>query len=197
VGRDARFQADGFTEIGEEQMMLRRFPVAVAATALALSLTAHAPKAEDAPLGQIAEQLKTALSDAPVQVTQEVVAIVITSGADAMFPEGGHLIAANSPVLSKMLPALSQLRNTRIVVGGYTDNTPIGPQLQQRGISDNLDLSARRAVSVVNFLISHGVNPNLVSAQAFGETHPVAPNNTSEGRAKNRRVDITLTGDGT
>jgi hypothetical protein len=41
-----------------------------------------------------------------------------------------------------------------------------------------------------------GVNPNL-SAQCFGETHPIAPNDTPEGKAKNRRVNITLTGDGT
>jgi flagellar motor protein MotB len=80
-------------------------------------------------------------------------------------------------------------------VGGYTDNVPIGPQLQAT-ISVNLDLSARRAVSVINYFISHGVKPGLISAQAFGETNPVAPDDAPEGRAKNRRVDITLTGDG-
>ena len=96
-----------------------------------------------------------------------------------------------------MLPTLSKLENTKIVVEGYTDNVPISEELKTKGVSNNLDLSAERAVSVANYLISHGVKPDLISAQAFGETHPVAANDTPEGRAKNRRVDITLTGDGT
>ena len=81
------------------------------------------------------------------------------------------------------------------LVGGYTDNATVGQQLQSMGVSNNLDLSCKRAASVVVYLASKGVNPNL-SAQCFGETHPVAPNDTREGKAKNRRVNITLTGDG-
>jgi outer membrane protein OmpA-like peptidoglycan-associated protein len=50
---------------------------------------------------------------------------------------------------------------------------------------------------VVVYLVSKGVKPSLLSAQCFGETHPVAPNDTADGKAKNRRVDITLSGDGT
>ena len=70
------------------------------------------------------------------------------------------------------------------------------PELQAAGISDNLDLSAKRAVSVANYLTSHGVKPDLVSVHALGESHPAASNDTAEGRAKNCRVEITLTGDG-
>ena len=178
-------------------MLLGKFPIAVAATTLALSLAVHASPAADGQLNQAADQLMTALEGDPVQFSQRVVSVTLTSGADAMFPSGGWQIPSDAPLLNKMLPTLSKLRNTRIVVGGYTDNTPIGQQLQGMGISDNLDLSAKRAVSVASYLISHGVNPNLVSAQAFGESHPIASNDTPEGRAKNRRVDITLTGDGT
>jgi chemotaxis protein MotB len=75
-----------------------------------------------------------------------------------------------------MLPTLSKLQNTKIVVAGYTDNVPVGAELKGKGVSNNLDLS---------------------SAHAFGETDPVASNDTPEGQAKNRRVDILLTGDGT
>jgi len=89
------------------------------------------------------------------------------------------------------------MRNTLIVVEGYTDNVPVGPELQAAGISNNLDLSAKRAVSVANYLTARGVKPDLVSAQAFGASHPATSNDTPEGRAKNRRVEITLTGDGT
>ena len=106
-------------------------------------------------------------------------------------------IPSDLPVLNKMVPILSKLQNTKIVVRGYTDNTPVGPQLQKMGIANNLDLSNKRATSVVNYLASHGVNPNLLSAQGFGDANPVASNDTPDGQARNRRVDIVLTGDGT
>jgi chemotaxis protein MotB len=68
--------------------------------------------------------------------------------------------------------------------------------LQRAGIADNLDLSSRRAASVVTFLTSKGVNPNILSAKGFGATHPVAPNDTPQGRAQNRRIEIVLEGSG-
>ena len=114
-----------------------------------------------------------------------------------MFPSGGWQVPSNVPLLDKMLPTLSKLQNTKIVVGGYTDNVPVGAELQAKGVSNNLDLSAERAVAIANYLTSHGVKADLVSAHAFGETDPVASNDTPEGRAKNRRIDIMLAGDGT
>jgi chemotaxis protein MotB len=178
--------------------MIRRFPlVAIAATTLALSLTASASMAGDGQLGQVAEELKTGLAADPVEVTQKVGSVTLTSSADAMFPSGGWQIPANAPLLDKMLPTLSKLQNTKIVVGGYTDNVPVGAELQAKGVSSNLDLSAERAVAIANYLTSHGVKADLVSAHGFGENDPVASNDTPEGRAKNRRVDITLAGDGT
>ena len=59
-----------------------------------------------------------------------------------------------------------------------------------------LDLSARRAMSVVRYLVAHGVDANVLSAQAFGAMNPVAPNDSPDGQAKNRRVEIMLIGDG-
>ena len=82
------------------------------------------------------------------------------------------------------------------MVYGYTDNTPVGPELQRQGIPDNLVLSTRRAATVANFLISQGVNPNIVSAKGVGDTRPVAPNDTPQGRAQNRRIEITVQGPG-
>ena len=95
-----------------------------------------------------------------------------------------------------MMPTLSKFGTTKIVVRGYTDNVPIGQPLQTAGVIDNLDLSARRAMSVVRYLVAHGVNSNILSAQAFGQTNPVASNDTPDGQAKNRRVEIMLIGDG-
>jgi chemotaxis protein MotB len=57
-------------------------------------------------------------------------------------------------------------------------------------------LSQKRADNVRQFMISRGVNPRLVSAQGFGEKDPVASNDTPQGQAQNRRVELTLAGSG-
>jgi chemotaxis protein MotB len=173
--------------------MIRRSALLLAAGVFALVLTGCASSR----LNSLANDLRNALVGAPVVVTQQEGSIIVTSSADYMFPSGGWQIPSDSPVLNKMVPILSKLQNTKIVVRGYTDNTPVGPQLQKMGIANNLDLSNKRATSVVNYLASHGVNPNLLSAQGFGDANPVASNDTPEGQARNRRVDIVLTGDGT
>jgi chemotaxis protein MotB len=149
-------------------------------------------------LSALASDLRTALVGSPVVVAQQNdTSIILTSSADYMFPSGGWQIPADSPVLNRIAPILARLQNTKIVVSGYTDNTPVGPQLQRMGVADNQALSVKRATSVVDYLAGHGVNPNLLSAQGFGEANPVVSNDTPQGRARNRRVDITLIGNGT
>jgi len=177
--------------------MNRRLAATLAAGILALTVSACAGMMGGGQLSKDADELRTALAGYPVVMMQQGDTLTISSNADAMFPSGGWQLAPGAPVLSKMVPVLSSLKNTKIVVGGYTDNVPVGQPLMNMGISNNLALSSKRAESVVNYLASQGVNPNLMSAQGFGDTHPVASNDTPEGRAKNRRVDIVLTGDGT
>jgi len=77
-------------------------------------------------------------------------------------------------------------RADKIMITGHTDNV---------GASDyNMKLSQRRAEAVRAYLISIGVDPNKIVATGAGETKPIAENNTQEGRAKNRRVEIEVTG---
>jgi chemotaxis protein MotB len=116
---------------------------------------------------------------------------------DVLFPEGGYqLSASGKQALNQYVPKLQSLQNAKVVVYGYTDNLPVGPPLQRAGVANNIDLSSRRADNVVAYLISQGVNPNIVSAKGFGDTHPVASNDTPDGRAKNRRIEIVLEGPG-
>ena len=173
--------------------MIRRSALLLAAGAFALALTGCATDH----LNDLSNNLKSALAGSPVVVTQQTGSILLTSSSDYMFPSGGWQIPSDSPILNRMVPILSSLHNTKIVVSGYTDNTPVGPQLQRMGVANNLDLSTKRADSVVSYLASHGVNPNLLSAQGFGDANPVVSNDTPQGRSRNRRVDITLIGDGT
>jgi chemotaxis protein MotB len=116
---------------------------------------------------------------------------------DLLFPEGGYeLSAAGQAALSQYVPQMKSAQNIKIVVYGFTDNAPVGPALQRAGVADNLDLSSRRAATVAAFLTSQGVNPNILSAKGFGATHPIAPNDTPQGRAQNRRIEIVLEGPG-
>ena len=96
--------------------MIRRFPLAIAGTILVLSLSASASTAADAQIGQVAEQLRTALAGDPVQVTQKAGSVTLTSSADTMFPSGGWQVPSTVPVLDKTLPTLSKLQDTKIVV---------------------------------------------------------------------------------
>ena len=114
-----------------------------------------------------------------------------------LFSEGGFkLNAPSKKILSKLIPTLTGLQQTKIIVNGYTDNVPIGPRLKRQGITSNLVLSSRRADVVVEFLTQQGVKQNLLSAQGFGESNPVASNDTAEGKSQNRRIEVTLVGSG-
>jgi chemotaxis protein MotB len=116
---------------------------------------------------------------------------------DMLFPEGGYQLSANGKqALNQYVPKLQSLQNAKVVVYGYTDDLPVGAPLQRAGIANNIDLSSRRADNVVAYLTSQGVNPNVISAKGFGDTHPVASNDTPDGRVKNRRIEIVLEGPG-
>jgi len=115
---------------------------------------------------------------------------------DMLFPEGGYQLSANGKqALNQYVPKLQNLQNAKVVYG-YTDNLQVGPALQRAGIANNIDLSSRRADNVVAYLEAQGVNPNIISAKGFGDTHAVASNDTSQGRAQNRRIEIVLEGPG-
>jgi chemotaxis protein MotB len=89
---------------------------------------------------------------------------------------------------------LAPTQQNKILVSGYTDNAPIGAALAGQGITSNEILSQKRAEDVMAYIVSQGVNPDLISAQGFGDTNPVAPNDTAQGRAQNRRVELSLAG---
>jgi chemotaxis protein MotB len=116
---------------------------------------------------------------------------------DMLFPEGGYQLSpSGKQALNQYVPQLQSLHNAKVVVYGYTDNLQVGAPLKRAGIENNIDLSSRRADNVVAYLESQGVNPNIISAKGFGDTHPVASNDTPDGRAKNRRIEIVLEGPG-
>jgi OmpA-OmpF porin, OOP family len=104
---------------------------------------------------------------------------------DANFNTGkADLLPAAYPVLDKLADAMKTNPNYKWSVEGYTDSK--GKDVM------NLKLSEKRAQSVVNYLVSKGVDKNIFTVKGFGKANPVADNKTAEGRAKNRRVEIKV-----
>jgi chemotaxis protein MotB len=127
------------------------------------------------------------------QITRLQGAIEYTVNSDLLFAPGSwRMSAQGQQIIAKMAAKLAPTQQNKLVVNGYTDNVPIGPELRRQGIISNQELSQKRAESVMQFLISQGVSPDLVSAKGYGDAKPVATNDTPGGRAQNRRVEITL-----
>jgi chemotaxis protein MotB len=132
-----------------------------------------------------------------MQITRLQNAIKVTVNGELLFASGGWQMPVQAQqTIAKMAVILAPQQRTKINVNGYTHNIPIGPGLMKEGITSNLILSQKRADNVMLYMISQGVNPNLVAAQGFGDADPVASNATPEGRAQNRRVELTLAGAG-
>ncbi|MEQ1498452.1 MAG: OmpA family protein [Novosphingobium sp.] len=124
------------------------------------------------------------------------------SGVDVTETDGGKAILVNLPdgvtfdvgsstlkpafrtTLDQVAQSLIAYPNSLIDVYGHTDSTGSD--------SFNQALSEKRAQTVMNYLISKGVPAARIRSQGFGETMPVAENTTTEGRAKNRRVEIKI-----
>lgn len=151
----------------------------------------------DAQYRQLNQTMSTEIAGKQMHVTRLQDAIKVTINDELLFPSGGWDMPVDAQrTISKIVPTLAPRQQNRIMVNGYTDNVPIGPELMRRGITTNQVLSQKRADNVMQFLISQGVKPSLVSAQGFGEASPVASNDTPEGRAQNRRVELTVAGSG-
>jgi chemotaxis protein MotB len=132
-----------------------------------------------------------------IQISRMQNAIKVTVNSELLFPSGGwEMPDAAKASIAKIAAILAPHQTMKINVNGYTDTTPIGPGLIREGITTNLILSQKRADNVMQYMISQGVNPGLVSAHGFGEADPVAPNDSPAGRAQNRRVELTVAGPG-
>lgn len=94
-------------------------------------------------------------------------------------------------ILEKVVSILKGETEKAIRIEGHTDNVPIAGNLAKR-FPTNWELSAARAINVAKFLQEKGIDPTLLSAIAYGEYKPIADNETPEGRAMNRRIEIIL-----
>lgn len=141
---------------------------------------------------QLDAQLKGELAADQAQIEQLQNLVKLTLANGILFPEGRwELSPEGKATLSKLAPALKELTGQRIVIKGFTDSVPIGPELRSR-FAGNVELSKARADAVAKLLVEQGVPNSLITTVGLGESHPVANNDTPQGRAKNRRVEIDV-----
>ena len=116
--------------------------------------------------------------------------VIVTVGAGGAFPSGtANLTTAARNIIANIAKVNSK-GNSTIKVTGHTDNVPLLFGSQYR---DNWDLAAARAASVVqNLEESNKISSNRLIATSKGETQPIANNNSSAGRSKNRRIEIEM-----
>src|SRR5215469_6152236 len=142
---------------------------------------------------QLSQQMSAEVGAKNMQITRLQDAVRVSINSQLLFPSGRWDMSESAKQsISKVAAILAPHQKTKIIVKGYTDTTPIGPGLMKEGITSNLILSQKRADTVMQYMISQGVKPSLISAQGFGEADPVASNSTAEGRAQNRRVELNL-----
>lgn len=121
-----------------------------------------------------------------IQSTEQKVHLVLTEAILFDSGKAGLKVRAKK-VLGAIAAELGKLPND-IVVEGHTDNVPI----RSGKYSTNWELSMARAYNVVQFMEKHGIDSQKLAGIGYGEHRPVGDNLTREGRAKNRRIEISL-----
>ncbi|MGH8789796.1 MAG: OmpA family protein [Cupriavidus necator] len=111
--------------------------------------------------------------------------VLFALNSDQLQPEGRDLLKS----LAQPLSAYLRSRDEILMVSGFTDDQQV--REGNRRFADNWELSAQRALTVTRTLIDAGIPPTSVFSAAFGSQQPVTPNADAEGRAKNRRVEIS------
>ena len=125
-----------------------------------------------------------------VQVERKDGKVFITVGAGGAFESGSAELTSQAIEIMQKVAEKGVGNNGKVTVSGHTDNVPLVFGSNYR---DNWDLAAARAASVVQAMQSSGiVSPNRLQAISYGESKPIADNNTSSGREKNRRIEIEI-----
>lgn len=166
----------------QAQQQSEQAQAAAEAAAAQAQQQAAAAKAETNQMrNRLRQQLNQVLS------TQETARGLIVHLSDVSFNSGSYHLKVEAQIkLAKIAGILVTYPGLKVQVEGYTDNVGSAPY--------NLKLSQQRADSVMQFLAAQGVPSANLTSKGYGESDPVASNNTSAGRAKNRRVQLVVSG---
>jgi len=170
--------------------------LAAAANAAAKSTQEQAEaKAESNKKAQIAEdELKVALrqeiGQGLVDVQREDDKVIITVGAGGAFASGSANLTPEAIEIMNRIAEVNAAGKSKIKVSGHTDDVPL---IFGSNYRDNWDLAAARSASVVQAFAANGtISEERLEAISYGESRPVEPNDSPDGRAKNRRIEIEI-----
>lgn len=139
-------------------------------------------------VGEMSEEIKKG----EVTITQLKDKLSVNMVEKILFDSGSAEIKKDGKrVIERVAEILAKVTDKQIRVEGYTDNVPISPRLAVK-FPSNWELSTTRATTVARYLQDKGIDPKLLSACGYSEYRPVALNDSDEGRAKNRRIEISL-----
>jgi len=146
-------------------------------------------EARAAQFRKLVTQFKTLTDAGKLQVEIRENRMIVRLGDKILFDPGKtDLKPEGKDALRQVTEVLKALPNRNYQIAGHTDNAP----MKSAKFRSNWDLSTARAVEVLNFMVSAGMEPKRVSAAGYAETSPVVANDTPDNKAKNRRIEITL-----
>ena len=135
------------------------------------------------------DKLQKMIDAGKLTVSIENGRLVINLPEDVLFPTGRTTISTGgTETLKEIADVLKELPERRFQIEGHTDTVPI----HNDRFASNWELSSGRALKVVHLMIDEGVMPQNISAAGYGEFQPRADNNTDEGKALNRRIEIVM-----
>ena len=134
--------------------------------------------------------LKDGIDDEDVNIKVDKTVVMINLSDKMLYTSGSSTITSRAnEVLGKIAKIIKERPGFDVMVEGYTDNVPIKSDC----VTDNWDLSVKRATSVVRVLqTNHGIDPNRLIAAGRGQFNALAENDTAEGRSTNRRTRIII-----
>lgn len=154
-----------------------------------------AAEARAAGIRDAVDRLKGAVAAGKVRVGLRAGQLVIEVPSDTLFAAGkAEIQRGGRAVLAEIAAVLRTMPEHRFQVAGHTDDggDAKSKKAKRARLPSSWELSAARAVAVVQALIAEGMAPGSLSAAGYGEFAPAATNATAEGRAKNRRIEIGL-----
>ncbi|CAZ98525.1 OmpA family protein [Zobellia galactanivorans] len=132
-----------------------------------------------------AERIEEEIPGAEVSRVGEGINVTFNEDAGVYFETNKSAVQGTSrTTLNSMAKILKEYPKSNVLIEGHTDSA--GPE------DYNMNLSKQRATSVTNYLISQGIDRSRLETKWYGETQPVADNDTKEGKAKNRRVELAI-----
>lgn len=138
------------------------------------------------------EKMKSEIAQGQVTISELKGKLTVNMVDAILFDSGKAEVKEEGlAVLQKVIDILKNVPDKQIRIEGHTDNVQIVGALTKK-YPTNWELSAARAINVARFLQQQGLDPQLLSAAAYGEYRPVADNTTEQGKARNRRIEIIL-----